>query len=160
MYAVAFSQRIPPVQNMATFLCFPGSRLLLTYSGNCLNDAVSGSTAPSNVPRLTSKSFRVSTSSTSGSEIKAFQSLGSTYSPTCSVGSMVASPRVIISLFSRTRSRLNGRISQYDSLCSRSAILGSECISLSTASMSARLPANIPLIPSGASSIVPNNSFC
>ncbi len=37
-----------------------------------------GSSAPSNVPKATSKAFRVSTRSTSGSAISAFQSFGST----------------------------------------------------------------------------------
>ena len=47
---VHFSHRVPPVQNMATFLCFCGSRFSFMNSGNSVNDSVSGSMAPLKVP--------------------------------------------------------------------------------------------------------------
>ena len=52
--AVDFSQRMPPVQYMATFLMSWVSRYFRNQAGKSRNDFVSGSTAPSNFPMLTS----------------------------------------------------------------------------------------------------------
>lgn len=54
MKAVAFSQRIPPVQYMAIFglLCRPG--FCRTHSGNSRKVRVFGSTAPRKMPMAVS----------------------------------------------------------------------------------------------------------
>mmetsp|Transcript_1045 Transcript_1045/g.2201 ORF Transcript_1045/g.2201 Transcript_1045/m.2201 type:complete len:248 (-) Transcript_1045:527-1270(-) len=104
---VAFSHRIPPVQNIAIFLFFadassillllllltlpsfsstvslplPSTRFCFIQSGNSINDCVCGLTAFRNVPMSISYSFRVSITSVSGSSNSLFQSRGLTYSP-------------------------------------------------------------------------------
>ena len=54
MKAVAFSQRMPPVQNMATFGLPTVSRCRRTQSGKVPETPVPGSTAPRKVPIATS----------------------------------------------------------------------------------------------------------
>ena len=71
----AFSQRIPPVQNIATLLLFLS---LLKYFGNSLKLFILGFTAPSKVPTLCSKGFLTSINVTLLSLINLFHLLGST----------------------------------------------------------------------------------
>ena len=49
-----FSQRIPPVQNMAMRLPAKRSWLRAHHAGKSRNDAIPGSTAPSKLPMATS----------------------------------------------------------------------------------------------------------
>ena len=65
---------MPPVQNIAIFRCFAGSRWRAAKSLNWPKLLMPGSTAPSNVPIATSKALRVSITSVSGAVISAFQS--------------------------------------------------------------------------------------
>jgi hypothetical protein len=54
MKAVAFSQRIPPVQNMAMGFVLSSMPAVSTQSGNCRKVLVSGLIAPLKVPMPTS----------------------------------------------------------------------------------------------------------
>ena len=65
---------------------------------------------------------------------------------------------VMISRFRRTRMRLNGALSDNDSLGTMSAKRGSSCRPAMKLSICARVPARNRLMPSGASRIVPFNA--